>query len=93
MEVSCSNARAFLEIFIKVPKIGITNGKLKIAISVALLSALEAMALIKVNVIEKPTLPKNKAAQNIVVFLTGFSATTVMAAYDKLTNKNSNPIL
>ena len=56
-----------------VPKIGITIGKVSIAIKVELLSALEAMAETKVKVMEKPTLPKNKINQNNPTFLTGFS--------------------
>ena len=42
-----------------------TNGKLKIAIKVLLLSVFPAMAEIKVKVIEKPKLAKKIAKKNI----------------------------
>ena len=61
--VSCISRNAFADNLIKVSIIGIIIGKLKIAINVALLLALAEMAEMKVKVIEKPILPKNKAVK------------------------------
>ena len=56
--------RAMAERRSKVNKIGKITGKLKIAISVALLFARAAMEEIKVNAIEKPVLPRNRVSAN-----------------------------
>ena len=47
-------------------KIGMITGNPKIAVNGALLSALEEIAEIKVNVIDKPTLAKNKTRKKKV---------------------------
>ena len=91
--VSCINRRAFADNFIKVKIIGIIIGKLKIAINVALLLAFAEIAEIKVNVIEKPMLPKNNAVKNSTLFLTGFPATKLNTAKDKKDKKSNNPEL
>ena len=54
---------------------GMITGNPKIAISVALLFALEAIAEIKVKAIENPRLPKNTATKNWLASLTGLPAT------------------
>ena len=64
MLVSLMSLRALADILTKVIKIGITNGKLRMAISVPLLFAFEAIEDINVNTIEKPQLPSNKANEN-----------------------------
>jgi hypothetical protein len=55
---------AFLEMRIAISKIGIITGKLKIAISVALFPALEAIPLTMVKLAEKPTEPRIKFNRN-----------------------------
>ena len=55
----------------KVNKIGTITGKPKIAISVALLAALDAIAEMNVKAIDKPTLPKNINVKNKPLALTG----------------------
>ena len=63
-DVSCINRKALAAIFTKVIIIGITIGKLKIAIKVALLLALEAIDETKVNANENPMLPNKIATEN-----------------------------
>ena len=65
------------------------NGNPRTAMRVALFFALEAMALMKVNVTENPVLPKNNAAKNCPVSLTWSPETKLNAAQDKKL-KNSN---
>ena len=62
--VSVINPKALADIFNKVIKIGMTAGKLKIAIKVELLAAFPAIAEMKVKAIENPILPRNKAKKN-----------------------------
>ena len=61
MLVSLMSLRALADILTKVIKIGITNGKLRMAISVPLLFAFEAIEDINVNTIENPQFPSNTA--------------------------------
>lgn len=93
MEVSWIKPSALADNFMSVPIIGMTNGKLKIAIKVALLSAFEAIAETKVKVMEKPTLPKKRIDQNNGNLLTGFSKMTVIAPYVSIVIKNNKAIL
>lgn len=55
---------AFLETRMVISKIGIITGKLKIAIKVALLLALEAIPDTIVRQAEKPKLPKTRFNKN-----------------------------
>lgn len=59
---SVPTLRADFDTFIKVSNIGITIGKLNIAISAKLLLVREAIAEIIVNAEENPKLPSNSAA-------------------------------
>ena len=62
--VSWSSARALAVIFMRVIRMGMTNGKLKMAIRVALLLVLAEMAEMNVKVIENPRLPRKIAVRN-----------------------------
>ena len=62
--VSVIKPKAFADIFSKVIKIGMTAGKLSIAIKVELLAAFPAIAEMKVKEIENPILPSSKAIKN-----------------------------
>ena len=55
---------AFLDTLMAIKRMGIITGKLKIAIKVALLLALEAMPETMVKHAEKPMEPKNKLSTN-----------------------------
>lgn len=63
-EVSCNSRKALAAIFTNVIIIGITIGKLKIAIKVALLFALDAIEDTNVKANEKPMLPSKIATEN-----------------------------
>ena len=89
MAVSLIKPIALDDILINSSSIGMTNGKLSIAISVELLFAFAAMADTNVIAIDKPILPKNKALRNCPILRTGFSATTLKAKKDNK-DKSSN---
>lgn len=67
--------KAFCDTFTNSINIGMTIGKPKIAIKLALLSAFEEIAEINVNVIENPKLAKNIATKNNCKSRTGLPKT------------------
>ncbi len=72
--VSVITPNAFAEIFINETRMGIINGKPKMAIKVDAFLALFAIADIKVNVTAIPILPKKIAKKNKPLSLTGSPA-------------------
>src|SRR5690554_8037371 len=72
---------AFLEMLIAINKIGMTKGKLNMAIKVALLPAFDAMPDTMVRQEDKPTAPRIKFKTNIVWSWTGLPRIRLKTPY------------
>ena len=91
--VSLIRPSAFADNLMSCSKIGKMVGKLKIAMSVALLLAFAAMPDINVNVIANPMLDNKMAIENCQISFTGFPATKLKTIKVNVLSNKSSKIL
>lgn len=90
---SKTNPTAVADNLIKLIKMGITKGKLKIANSPAPFLAFAAIAEVKVKVIAKPKLDNSITIIKSPMSLTGFPATRDNAPNETAVKTKSNKVL
>ena len=91
--VSLIKPSAFADNLMSCNKMGKMVGKLKMAMSVALLLAFAAMPDINVNVMAKPILDNKMAIENCQISFTGLPATKLKTKNVKVLSNKSNKIL